>query len=169
MAGTLYLIKTEEQLRSGCTCPEARIALPQPTLTPWNGDGWLFLCLHCRRPFTFARAAEIPESLEDLARIDLGPRAPEEAVSSWVEQMGMLLGHVRPDKRYVFFDGSFLPTHAHRVVLEGWFANHDLSAIPQIEAQRNPNLVPGMLESEEYWIDGARQRLLETLQGLTTS
>lgn len=160
---TLYLVKQDDGLLSECTCPEARVSLPQPSLEPWTGGGWLFACMSCRRPFSFARATRVPESLEELARGDLGVGAEPSQVASWVEQTRLLLETVREGKEYVFLDGAFLPTHARRVTLEGWFADHDLGTVPQVAARENPTLVPGLLASEDYWMDGARQRLVAAL------
>jgi hypothetical protein len=163
MNKALYLFKSSNHLHSDCTCIHSPVALPRPSMAPWEGEGWLFTCAHCQRPFTFARAEPLDRPLEEIGKLDLGEHTSDEIVASWVEQMRLLLGHIKEGREYVFFDGSFLPTHAHQVSLEGWFADHDLGVIPQVEAQRNPVLIPALLGSQEYWMDGARQRLLASL------
>ena len=50
------------------------IAAPVQMESPWNGEGWLFTCLNCRKNFTFARAVEVEESMEELAALDLEAR-----------------------------------------------------------------------------------------------
>ena len=66
MAKHLYLRKANDDLVSNCRCAkaEALITAPCQMDCPWCGCGWLFICSHCRKAFTFAEAFEVEESWE---------------------------------------------------------------------------------------------------------
>jgi hypothetical protein len=153
---TLYLVRSRDELvEDGCGCPRGLAAHPQPDPRPWEGSGFLFSCLSCRRPFAFARSEWVAEDLTELAIRDLGPGTTTQDAQAWAERMGLLLEHLKPEREYVYLDGTFLPTNAHRVELDGWLARHDLASIPHVEALRNPMVLQEGLANPRYWVDNA--------------
>lgn len=159
MRGPLLLVRSGDALVRGCTCARGVAGLPQVSAAPWTGPGWLFSCIDCAEPFAFARTQEADHELDALARRDLGPDASDEAIASWVEQMTLFTEPMKPDREVVFLDGTLIPTHAFEVHLEGWFADHDLTSVPHVEARRNPALLDSLLASPAYWLEGAARRL----------
>lgn len=153
---TLYLVRGRDDLvDDGCACEPGLLAHPVADARPWEGSGWRFTCSGCRRPFAFARSEYVAESLPELARRDLGPGAGPADLAGWCERMGLLLEHVKPHREYVYLDGAFLPTNATRVRLDGWIARHDLTAIPQVEALRDPGALAATLADPAYWVKNA--------------
>ncbi len=65
--------------------------------------------------------------------------------------MRLLLEHLKPGREYVYLDGAFLPAHADEVRLEGWFARHELSGIPQVQALEDPQVLHSTLLDPDYW------------------
>lgn len=153
---TLYLVRSRADLvEDGCACARGLAAHPQPDPRPWEGSGFLFTCLGCRRPFAFARSEWVAEELAELAVRDLGPGTSPAEASGWATRMALLLEHVKPDREYVYLDGTFVPTNALRVELDGWLARHDLASVPHVEALRNPLVLAESLASPRYWVENA--------------
>ena len=153
--GTLYLVKANDDFVSFCRCKRALASSPPQMDCPWCGCGWLFTCIECRKAFTFAKAVVVPQSLEELGRDDLRGRwhkdpSPEQ-LAEWVEWMKMLLKPIEAGKVYVYFDGTYFPTDASGIKLDGWHAHHDLMFVPQVEAMRNPEVRETVLSNKEYW------------------
>lgn len=153
---TLYLVRSRDDLvEDGCRCEHGLAAHPQPDPRPWEGSGFLFTCLGCRRHFAFARSQWVAEDLVELAMRDLGPGTPSLEARGWAERMQLLLEHVKPDREYVYLDGTFVPTNAFRVQLDGWLARHDLASVPHVEAMRNPLVLQESLANPRYWVENA--------------
>lgn len=153
---TLYLVRSRDELvEQGCRCQRGLAAHPRPDPRPWEGSGFLFTCLGCRRPFAFARSEWVAEELPELAVRDLGPATPAPDAQAWATRMELLLEHVKPDREYVYLDGTFLPTNALRVELDGWLARHDLASVPHVEALRNPEVLAASLANPRYWVENA--------------
>jgi hypothetical protein len=153
----LYLRKASDDLVSYCRCDpaEALISSPGQMGCPWCGCGWLFICIRCRRAFTFAEVVEVAESWEEIAKRSIRSyfeRAPKKVeVAEWIAMMTILLQDIRSGERYVYLDGWVIPTTAERVQIEGWHAEHDLDFVPQVAALDDRSVVDGLLASREYW------------------
>jgi hypothetical protein len=158
VAKHLYLRKANDDLVSHCRCPktDALITAPSQRDCPWCGCGWLFICSHCRKAFTFAEAVEVKESWEqtaDRAIRGLFQREPEPGqVEEWVGLMKILLKGIRPGEKYVYLDGWVIPTSAEGVRIKGWHSQHDLDFVPQLAALGDPGVRTGLLSAKEYWL-----------------
>ena len=153
--GVIYLEKDGNQVVSHCACESELIASPRQMDCPWCGCGWLFSCIECRKAFTFARAVEVEHSWEELAVRDLRGRCGQEPaakeVAEWVRLMQGMLADVELGRRYVYFDGAFVPADLRGVTLDGWFAFHDLDLLPHVEATLESKWIDDVLGSAEYW------------------
>src|SRR5581483_203439 len=118
-AGSLYLVKANDDLISHCRCTTAPIAWPAQMDCPWCGCGWLFVCSQCGKPFTFARAELLDEPIEQIARRDLRARRNEEPtpgdIAEWIEAMRILQKGIHPGRAYVYLDGYCLPTDCEAI------------------------------------------------------
>ena len=155
MGKTVYLVKDNDELVSHCSCQRAYITFPPQLGCPWCGCGWLFTCTDCRKAFTFARAVEVDESWEELARRDLVRKwnqSPSEGdLAEWIGAMQELLADVEVGRQYVCLDGLIIPTDAREVRFCGWHAEHDLDFVPQVAALDDYLVVENVLRNEEYW------------------
>lgn len=160
---TLYLVKANDELVSGCHCRNAPIASSAQADCPWCGCGWLFTCLWCGGAFTFARAVRVRESLEELAarevpriRKIMSPRGEirEEvligSVEEWIAAMQPLIRELELGKTYVYFDGFAVPTDANGIRLSGRRRSHDLDYIPQVRSLTDPS-AEDLLHDIGYW------------------
>jgi len=158
----LYLIKSNDDVISHCRCKHAPISSPDQMDCPWCGCGWLFVCSHCGKAFTFAKAVEIDESLEEIARGELRRRWKREPgleeVADWVRAMVDFLNGIEVGQEYVYLDGAVLPVDSEAITLTGWSARHELPRLPQVEARMSRKLLDNTLVRETYW----RQRQLPT-------
>jgi hypothetical protein len=125
---------------------------------PWCGCGWLFICIECRKAFTFARGIQVDESWEDLALRDLTNKWNKEPaqkdVANWVAAMKELLDHVEVGGRYVYLDGAIIPVEATALQFDGWRSHHDLEYAPQVAALEDRSIVRRVLSNPEYWQGG---------------
>lgn len=90
----VYLAKDNSMSSQACLCDPAYLAFPTQTESPWDGTGWLFTCMACRKRFPLARAVEVDLSWRDLGQLDLAgePRlASDENVDIWVTAMQAIL------------------------------------------------------------------------------
>ena len=162
MRGMVYLAKANDDLICHCRCATALVSWPPQMDCPWCGCGWLFVCIECRKPFTFAVGIEVDEPLAEIARRDLlrswGEEPAAEDVRKWVEAMRALLKGVEVGKEYAYLDGWFLPTDAEAVSCEGWAARHTLAHPPQLDARNDPELLNSTLGNRDYWRDRAIPR-----------
>jgi hypothetical protein len=119
---------------------------------PWCGCGWLFTCIKCRKAFTFARAVEVTDSWEDLARRDIsamGMDPTDESVNDWVQSMQAYLSGVVVGEQYVALDGWVIPADAESIDFDGW------KFVPQVAALNDPSIVETLLSNTDYWISRA--------------
>ena len=155
MPKTLYLERANKQLVNHCRCRIALAAAPVQMDCPWCGCGWLFTCLNCRKPFTFARGVEVDESLEELAALDIAAREGTELElddpARWVDWMQVLLKPVEPDREYVYLDGFFIDVETAPLRFDGWYSRHDLPWVPQLQALKDPTALQDTLGEQEYW------------------
>ena len=155
MGKAVYLVKDNDELVSHCSCRRAYITFPPQMDCPWCGCGWLFTCADCRKAFTFARAVEVDESWEELARRDLvgawNESPTEEDVAEWIGAMQELLADVEVGRQYVCLDGLILPTDAGEARFCGWHAEHDLDFVPQVAALDDESVLEDVLANEAYW------------------
>ena len=63
----------------------------------------------------------------------------------------ILLVKVRLGEEYVYIDGVYVPSSAHKVEFEGWYASHELAYVPQVVGVSNRSIIDETLGSEEYW------------------
>lgn len=159
---TIYLLKDNDDLVSHCECERAYITFPPQLDCPWCGCGWLFTCIDCRKAFTFARAVNVEESLNELAIRDLEGRwhkpPSDEDIEQWVAAMEQLLANVEVQEQYVCFDGLFLPTSLGAVRFQGWHASHDLEFVPQVAALDDYFVREDILTNVDYWQSNAIPR-----------
>jgi hypothetical protein len=157
MSSHLYLVKESDDLVSHCTCDcdAAYVTYPGQMDCPWCGCGWLFTCINCRKAFTFAKAVEVPESWEDIARRDLtnGMDEPptDEEIHDWVEMMQLLMADLEEGEVYVYLDGHYIPAGSEGAEFDGWYADHNLEFLPQVEALDDESLVDSVLANPDYW------------------
>lgn len=155
----VYLVKDNDDLCCHCECDKALITFPPQMDCPWCGCGWLLTCIACRKAFTFARAVEVPESWEELARRDLTGKWSEqpsaEEIGEWVGAMKAMHSHVELGKQYVCLDGLFIPTDANGVEFEGWHSRHNLDFLPQVRACEDYAVMEEILTNRDYWMDSA--------------
>jgi hypothetical protein len=153
----IYLRKANDQLVSHCHCAAgaALIAEPGQMDCPWCGCGWLFVCVCCRRAFTFAEGIEINESWEATGQRAVRGffgREPEgREVEEWIEFMQILLKDVERGEQYVYLDGYVIPVNAEGVSIEGWHSHHELDFVPQVAALSDQKVYDRLLCSEGYW------------------
>ena len=69
----------------------------------------------------------------------------------WVEAMKELHAEVELGQEYVYIDGVYVPSSAHKVEFEGWYASHELAYVPQVVGVSNRSIIDETLGSEEYW------------------
>ncbi len=154
---TLYLAKDNNELVSFCECDQAYTTYPPQMDCPWCGCGWLFSCTKCRKAFTFARAIDVPETLEEIGRRDLkaawGKEPSKKDVTMWAESMKVLLEDVELGGQYVVLDGVFIETSYEAIEFGGWHSEHKLDFIPQVAALEDPQILRSVLESTDYWME----------------
>lgn len=159
----LYLVRAPEDKSGFCECPTGLVDAPfhKRDLSPSGGTGWMFTCIECRRGFDVAVAAEVPETLESLAKkatprvrktFDVSTGGVRETVlikspSEWIAAVQPLTVGLTKGKTYVFFDGILLPYRHGPVKFKGLFREHDLPDLPHIA--RAP--LGDILTSPEYW------------------
>ena len=152
---TVYLVKANDEVLSFCTCAEAMIAQPPQMDCPWCGCGWLFVCIECRKAFTFARGVEVDCSLEDIGRRDLagqlGRTSKRVELHEWVELMEYLPANVECGKDYVYLDGNVRPTDIRKVRFDGWHARHQLEELPHLQALDDRSVLDSTVGSKAYW------------------
>lgn len=124
---------------------------------PWCGCGWLFICRHCGKAFTFAEGVELDEPWEVTAERAIGSQSPDE-IAEWVEFMKILVKGVEPGKRYVYLDGYVISTAEEEISIDGWYARHDLGFVPQVTALLDPRARDHVLASPGYWESGHIER-----------
>jgi len=155
MSGTVHLAKANDDLICHCHCATALVSWPPQMDCPWCGCGWLFVCMECRKPFTFAVGIEVGELLEAIGRRDLlrswGEVPTVDDVREWVAAMRVLLKGVKVGKKYVYLDGLVHPADAQAVSFEGWAARHSFLHLPQIDAVNDPAALDSTLGNRDYW------------------
>lgn len=165
----LYFIKDNDRLISHCACGRALVTFPPQMDCPWCGCGWLFTCIDCRKAFTFARAIEVEEDWESLAKRDLFNRrqsAPSsDEVRDWITAMQGYAKGAQSGKQYVAFDGRFIPTDQRSIDFDGWHSTHKLDFIPQIAALTDVSIIENILSNEEYWKSHALDSFTPSLLG----
>jgi hypothetical protein len=161
MAKTLYLERANKDLICHCRCRSSVVAAAIQETTPWDGSGWLFNCMNCRKPYTFARGVEVEETLTELGREDLRSRTGEEPeaedVERWVKWMSVLLKGIEAGREYVYFDGFYIDAETGPVEFDGWYAKHDLPWLPQVRAREDETVINDVLASEDYWRERANE------------
>jgi hypothetical protein len=161
VAKHLYLRKANDNLVSHCRCavPDALIDSPGQMDCPCCGCGWLFICVVCRRAFTFAEAVEVDESWEESADRSIRKffnRGPEEGeVEDWVKSMKILLRDIQPGEQYIYLDGWVIQIDVEDIHIEGWHSRHDLDVVPQVAALEDSRFRSEMLGSPDYWLSNA--------------
>ena len=151
----LYLVKKNDEFISFCSCAESLVGDPGQLDCPWCGCGWLFSCTKCRKAFSFAVAAEIDKTWEEIAAEDLygySKKQPtDEAISEWVEGMKAMQSEIELGKTYVYLDGIFIPADEENFAMEGWYAKHEFEHVPQVAALKNEEIKKLVLSNPEYW------------------
>jgi len=157
VAKHVYLRKANDDFVSHCNCAkaDALISSPGQMDCPWCGCGWLFICSHCRKAFTFAEGIDVEETWAETGERtvrELYQRAPEAGeVEEWVGFTKILLKGVEPGELYVYLDGYVIPTTAKGVAIEGWHSHHELDFVPQVAAMDNSDIRNDLLFSRDYW------------------
>lgn len=153
--GILYLVKKNDEFISHCTCTESLVGEPGQLDCPWCGCGWLFSCTKCRKAFSFAVAAEIDKTWEEIAVEDLyaySKKQPtDEEIAEWVETMKAMQSELELGKTYVYLDGIFIPADEVNFSMEGWYAEHEFALVPQVAALNIPEIKKLILSNPEYW------------------
>lgn len=155
----VYLAKHSDELVSHCKCATALVTLPGQASCPWCGCGWLFSCIRCRKAFTFAIGVRTDRAWEELATEDIrrgGWTMSDDSVDDWVADMRHLLAGIEVGRRYVFFDGAYLPADAGPIKRTGWYAHHDLARAPQTAALADPSVIEDVLANSDYWFRNER-------------
>lgn len=153
---SLWLVRDSQDLINWCTC-EIGIAGSLPQLDcPWCGCGWLFSCIQCRKAFTFARAAFVDMSLDELASQDIQSRCnripTDTEVRAWIDSNAWMVANLSPGDRVVVLDGVILPTdHAGPLRIEGWHSRHELAWLPHTRALADPSVMSEMFRNADYW------------------
>jgi hypothetical protein len=57
----------------------------------------------------------------------------------------------------VYFDSYVIPVDADGLKFEGLHSSHNLAAVPQAEALRDPSIVEDLLGNPRYWKETALQ------------
>ena len=159
MPGTLYLAKANDDVVSHCRCSPADALIKSPSQMdcPWCGCGWLFVCLNCRRAFTFARAVTTSLSLEEIGRRDLEEQSGEppskDELDGWIDATRIMLQGVILGETYVYLDGYYLPANCEALAFDGWTARHELPRLPQAEAVVSGQVLERTLADRRYWDD----------------
>lgn len=155
----VYLVKDNDDLCCHCQCERAYITFPPQMDCPWCGCGWLFTCTSCRKAFTFARAVEVDESWEELARRDIesgwGTTPSEQDIAQWIDAMQALHSNIELGKQYVCLDGLFISTDEPGVDFDGWHSRHQLDFVPHVKACEDYLVMEEILSNREYWIQNA--------------
>lgn len=151
----VYLRKSGDELVSFCKCGDGLVTFPAQLDCPWCGCGWLFTCIQCRKPFTFAEGVEIESSWEALARRDITNRnygpVTDARIAEWITAMKEILADVRPGEHYVILDGKVFPRTKAALAFDGWYARHDLKGVPHVQALTDPGVKTQILANEGYW------------------
>lgn len=153
---TKYLVKAGEEFVCHCKCEKALVS--NPTLVqmdcPWCGCGWLFCCMDCGKPFSFARVELVDSSLEELAKRNLiafGVEATTEAVVAWVELMRMLTENLDVGQELVYLDGTLVPVTESDFEFEGIHKTHRFHNVPHLDVLNGRTTVDQVLGSLDYW------------------
>ncbi len=154
MGKHMYLEKHNDDLVSHCKCERALVGYPPQLDCPWCGCGWLFTCIECRKAFTFARAIEIDEPWEDLARRDIrgaGLEVSGRDISDWIAFMKEYTSEAILGHQYVAFDGRLIATDKDSLDFDGWHSAHHLSFVPHVAALKDRSIIESVLSSTDYW------------------
>ncbi len=122
-----------------------------------GGCGWLFVCIECRKAFTFAKCVIVNESLESIVRRQLCGRwqrepSPED-VAREMEFMEIWLKHTAVGREYVYFDGCAIDAAYETLKFDGWHARHDLPFVPQVRALTAAGVRTTILGNKAYWVE----------------
>lgn len=152
-----YLKKANDDAISFCKCGDGLASYPSQADCPWCGCGWLFNCKSCRKPFTFAECIEIESTYESIAKEDLSKllkrEIKEDEISDWVIEMKEILKDAEIGKTYIILDGKLIDKETKDISFTGWFAQHSLDKLPQVEAIENPDIIHERLTKMSYWKD----------------
>jgi len=167
----IYLTRASAEGVCFCSCAEALVVPPgvDQAECPWCGCGWLFDCILCRKPFTFAKALETdltPQMVIDLDRLevdrvyerpktrDLAGRAIEHLVAQRARDVfeSNHLRHLVVGEEYVYLDGLVLPAHPGRHVeihAVGMYGTHH-GELPHAVHRASPEAMRKALD-RAYW------------------
>ncbi len=153
------LMKSSNDLLSFCDCDRAFATHGQMDC-PWCGCGWLFTCAKCRRAFTFAELRDVPESYEDIARIEAEgffgcpPRASDaERMEAEVEWQSFWGEHAVSGARLIYLDGQVLSVDQTDFDFEGWTARHAFKDLPHKAGTKAA--LEAVFGQPSYWQDRA--------------
>ncbi|MES2933617.1 MAG: hypothetical protein V4805_09040 [Pseudomonadota bacterium] len=151
----VYLVKKNDEFISFCSCKESLVGDPGQLDCPWCGCGWLFSCAKCRKAFSFAVAAEINKTWEEVAAEDLygynRKQPTHEEISEWVEVMKTMQSEIELGQTYVYLDGVFIPADEENFSMVGWYAKHEFAYVPQVAALKNSEIEQQVLSNPDYW------------------
>ena len=157
----LYLKKKNDDFISHCNCGESIVGDSGQLDCPWCGCGWLFSCTKCRKAFSFAEAAYINKTWEEIAQEDLkgfsGNEPSQQDIEDWVECMQHMTSHLVEGETYIYLDGCFIPAQEENFTFDGLYSNHTFIKTPQIIALEDNKIVDSVLSNPEYWRENAIQ------------
>jgi hypothetical protein len=155
---TLWLERDGDGGVCWCACDRSPAAVQFQAACPWCGCGWLLSCAHCRKAFTFARAVERPETLEELARNDVTSfldgtiAVTSKMVTSRMEVMRGMQRSLQPGQRYVYPDGCFVRVTNDKIVVRGAVREHRFDRLPHLALSMDPR-THRPLSDPSYWRD----------------
>jgi hypothetical protein len=151
----VLLTKSEAQLICECQCESAIAVPPQQLGCPWCGCGWLFVCAHCRKAFTFAEAVETEADLWEVARSCLRQMSSvvpgRDDIDEYAASLEEFYRGVEVGKTYVYLDGHAFATDAPGLEFCGLHSCHELAFVPQMEALHDRSIVSELLRNPAYW------------------
>lgn len=144
--------KANDDLVSFCECA-APIATTGQLDCPWCGCGWLFSCATCHKAFTFGEVVETPMTDLDVAKALCRDDAPEDhEAKGAIEWLDWELEDKSIGDRVVYLDGAIVDVRSREVAFNGWFARHELTAVPHAVA-RDRNELDAQLGDKTYWLE----------------
>ena len=128
------ILKANNDCISWCECDATIASYPAQIECPWDGGGWLFTCISCRKAFTFGRIASSDRTLKELALADIrgrGLKPPtKELIVDWVRFMKRELDPLPEGQEVAYLDGKIFPVDHAPVRFRGWHSDHALDVLP---------------------------------------